>query len=110
MADSHMVLLLQLIHSGGEVDSLLRRGLQFSQIAQMMSEAESEGLVKEENENLVLTDAGLAKMRTNLENQAQREDGGWISPLDEFRINKISTDDIYLPSWYTALIELGQDH
>jgi hypothetical protein len=110
MAESHMVLLLQLIHSGGEVNSLLRRGLQFSQIAQLMSEAELEGLVKEENDKLILTDTGLEKMRTNLENQAQRGDGGWISPLDEFRINKIPVDDIYLPSWYTAFIELGRDH
>jgi hypothetical protein len=109
MAESHIILLLQLIHTGGEVNSLLRRGLHFSQIAQLISDAESEGFVKEENDNLVLTDSGLEKMRASLEKDKKRTDGGWISPLDEFRIDKQSVDDIYLPPWYSA-IELGQNH
>jgi hypothetical protein len=110
MAEFHMILLLQLINTGGEVNSLLRKGLHFSQIAQLISDAESEGFVKEENDNLVLTESGLGKMRMGLEKDKKRTDGGWISPLDELRIEKQAVDDIYLPSWYSAFIELGQDH
>lgn len=89
MSGSHMILLLQLIHANGDVNSLLRKGLQFSQIAQLMSEAEVSGLLKEEDDNLVLTEAGFAKIKTGIESNKQRKDGGWISPLDKFRRDKI---------------------
>jgi hypothetical protein len=110
MTDSHMILLLQLIHADGDVNSLLRKGLQFSQIAQLMSEAEVSGLLKEEGDKLVLTEAGFTKIKAGVENNKQRRDGGWVSPLEELRIDKISVDDIHLPDSYTVFVKLRRDH
>jgi hypothetical protein len=110
MTESHMILLLQLIHTGGDVNSLLRRGLQFSNIAQLMSKAEADGLIKEEGDTLELTEAGFAKIKIGVESNKQRKDGGWISPLEEFRIDKLSIDDIYLPDSYTIFTKLRRDH
>jgi hypothetical protein len=98
MKESHLILLLQLIQAGGNVSSLLDRGLQFSQIAQLLSEAVAKGYVVQDGSEFHLTNSGLQKMRVELGSNRLRKDGGWISPLEEFRIDKWELDRIYLPS------------
>jgi hypothetical protein len=74
-----------------------------------MSQAEIDGLLEEQGDALVLTEAGFAKIKAGIESTQQRRDGGWISPLDEFRVDKLSIDDIYLPSSYTVFTKLRRD-
>jgi hypothetical protein len=98
MPESHKILVLQLVYSGADVTSLLAKGLQYAQIANLISEALDQGLLVEEGEGLKVTQAGLEKMREGITKKERRKDGGWISPLDEFRIEKWSLDEVYLPS------------
>lgn len=110
MSEANLILLLQLVNTSGEVNSLLQRGLLFSQIAELITYAEEEGLIVEDNDNLKLTEKGLEKMRQVPDSKRSREDGGWISPMDEYRIEKTTLDDIYLPSVKTALTRLRRRH
>lgn len=98
VADSHLVLLLQLIYAGADVGALLRRGLEFSQIAQLINEAIAGQLAEETNKGLILTDAGVDKLRSGASDDIIRRNGNWISPLDEFRIDKIDLTDVFLPN------------
>jgi hypothetical protein len=110
LSNSNLILLLQIIHVSGEVNSLLHRGLQFSQIAQLISIAEGEGYIVEEGHSMRLTEKGLDKMRTDTVTNTSRADGGWISPLDEYRIEKLAIDKVYLPSLRTAILISRQGH
>jgi hypothetical protein len=110
MSDSNLLLLLQLIYAGADVNALLRRGLQFSQIANLIAEATEKGLITEGEFGLTLTAIGIEEMQSKRGGNQQGDDGGWISPLDEYRIEKLSEDDIYLPPWDVVLFQLGQDH
>ena len=95
MSESHLILLLQLIYAGADVDALLRRGLQFSQIAGLIEQVVNNRFVEEIDGNLKLTELGLEKLRAGKKYYSSRT--VWISPLDEFRIEKIGNDDIFLP-------------
>ena len=101
---------MQLIYSSGEVNSLLQRGLHFSQIASLMSFAEDSGYITEEENQLKLTKLGIEKMRTNITSNKIRKDGGWISPLEEYRIEKLPINELYLPEYKTIISLLKQGH
>jgi hypothetical protein len=103
MSDSNLVLLLQLIFAGAEVNSLMARGLKFSQIAMLLDAGLQQGLIMETEDSLRLTSEGIEKMRSGLRDARIRRDGGWISPLDNFKIEKLALDDVYLPDSETAL-------
>lgn len=110
MSESHLILLLQLVFAGADVDALLARGLEFSQIGMLMTEGLERGLLIDAGGSLRLTESGTERMQRNLTDlQGRRRDGGWISPFDQFRIEKSGLDDIYLPSEETAY-SLGQGH
>ena len=98
MSDSHLILLLQVIHAQADTNALLRRGLSYSQIAHLISESINLGYVVLDNHSLKLTMSGEYKMKTDLKEGKLRADGGWISPLEEFQMERWSLDDIYLPS------------
>lgn len=109
MSESNLTLLLQLIFAGADVQSLLGRGLQFSQIAMLVDEAFKRQLVTQGERFLRLTEEGLAQMRSGLPDARIRRDGGWISPADIFRIEKLALDAVYLPDKETAL-KLEEGH
>lgn len=103
MSESNLTLLLQLIFAGAEVRSLLDRGLQFSQIAMLVDEAFQRQFIIEGEGFLRLTEEGIAQMKSGLPNARIRRDGGWISPAETFRIEKLALDAVYLPDKETAL-------
>jgi hypothetical protein len=105
MKDSNMILLLQLIHASGNISSLLNRGLQFSQIAELLLEAEAKGYAIHENDEYRLSEIGIHKMKMDLSTKKSRGDGGWISPLEEFRVDKWKVDQIYLPNVEDSFFE-----
>lgn len=110
MSEANLILLLQLIYSSGEVNSLLQRGLHFSQIATLMSFAEDNGYITEEENRLKLTALGVEKMRTSQSSNKIRKDGGWVSPLEEYRIEKLQINEVYLPDYKTIISLLKQGH
>lgn len=110
MSNTHLNLLLQLIHASGEINSLLQRGLHFSQIAELISFAEENGLILEKEDRLELTEQGLETMRMASDSKKIRGDGGWISPMDEYRIERMDIDEVYLPKVKTVTNRLRRRH
>jgi hypothetical protein len=100
-SESNLVLLLQLIYAGADVDALLNRGLQYSQIADLIFRAKENNLVTDSETKLELTVLGLEKIKNTKIQQNVK--GNWISPLDEFRIEPLLTDEVYFPSWKTRV-------
>lgn len=98
MKESFLILLLQVINAKADVTAMENVGLSYSQIARLISDSIETGYVLRDEGHLRLTESGLKKMRTDLGRDSLRKDGGWISPLDEMRIEKMAIDDIYLPS------------
>jgi hypothetical protein len=98
-SESNLILLLQLINAGADVDALLRRGLQYSQIADLILEATEKELVKDVETKLEITALGLEKIKNA--KSLSNVKGNWISPLDELRVKPIGIDELFLPSWDT---------
>jgi hypothetical protein len=98
---SNLLLLLQLINAGAEIDSLLNRGLQYSQIADLIFEAIENEFVLENENGLELTALGLERIKNA--HSRQNVKGNWISPLDEFRVKPLPIDEIYTPTWETRM-------
>lgn len=105
MSRSNLLLLLQLVYAGGDVNALLRRGLQFSQIADLISEATEKGYISESASGLHLTDSGHEEMQMK-RGDHPRGDSKWISPLEEYRIESLPIDAIYLPPWDVVLFQV----
>jgi len=98
MTSTHLSLLLRLIYSSSEVGPLLKKGLTYSQIAELIRKAVAEGLITKSDSDLTVTPAGIKIMELNESTGKERKDGGWISPEDESRIAVMAVDDIYLPN------------
>ena len=97
MADSNLILLLQLINANADVDPLIRRGLRFLQISRMISDAVESGYIEEVEGKLLVTAKGHKLIKSYSSKGEIRRDGGWISYEDESRIDSIPINSPYLP-------------
>jgi hypothetical protein len=80
------------------LDSILELGLDYSQIADLLSNVMQEQLVEDSNENgLILTNKGLEVLEWLNKQIYPMNSKAWILPLEENRIPKIDKFDIYLP-------------
>jgi len=107
-SNTNMTLLLQLVYSGSDIFSLLERGFEYSQVAKLIEEAVEKGYLTERDEKLLLTNSGIERMRKN-EKGVKRKDGGWISPYELYKKQKMSLSEIYLPSSNDKLFKARQD-
>ena len=90
-----LILLLQVVRSEGSIDPLLAVGLEYPQIAQLLTQAKQEGYVLLSNSKLVLSAEGNQLLS---ESSKQKDiGGGWIRPLEEYRVSRIEKGEIYLP-------------
>ena len=90
-----LILLLQVIHSEGNIDPLLNAGLEYVQIAQLLSQAKQNGYVFLSEDKLILSEQGTQILSESLRQKIVG--GGWIRPLDEYRITQMDKGDVYLP-------------
>lgn len=97
MPSSSMLLLLQVLRGGGDVGPLLARGLAYAQIAELMNEARAAGLTQRVGRRTELSEAGERLLWDTRKRRRGDEHGGWIRPLEEFRIPKLHEDDPFLP-------------
>ncbi|QWH98164.1 winged helix-turn-helix domain-containing protein [Bacillus mycoides] len=95
MTEKYIILLLQLIKTNGSVSSLLDLGLEYSQIATYINYLVENKLVTSNDAGkLELTKLGLEKL---LKLTKVKNHNLWISPQNEFKIEKMNKFDIYLP-------------
>jgi ribosomal protein S19E (S16A) len=73
-------------------------GLDFSQIAIMLSDLFEKGLVVEaEEKGIILTEKGREILEELSHTLFSNNNSKWILPADKFRIEKIGISDVYLP-------------
>jgi len=101
MKEKYLVLLLQLVKADGSVEALLKNGLEYSQIANLILQVKQDSYIAEKEGRLELTDLGLEKLK-ELSKKANRKNiDTWISPSYENRIDKsekLNVFDIYIPN------------
>jgi hypothetical protein len=99
MSDAAKFYLLMIINNKLPVDRLLDFGLDFSQIAIILSDLITEEYILDSGpEGLVLSDKGKHTL-SNLSNSLSLDTNSkWILPNEKFRTKKIDIYDIYLPS------------
>lgn len=96
MNRSHAYRLLLVIKNKLSIDEMLILGMDYYQIARLLSDLFDQGLVVDAEENgIVLTPKG----RNFLVQEARhsKEKSLWIMPKDIERIGKIDINEIYLP-------------
>ena len=93
----NLLLLLQVVRGKGDVAPLTRRGLEYSQIADLLREARHLGLVLRNDEGLQLSPEGESLLAASIKRRPPTSPGGWIRPLEEHRVEKISEEDPFLP-------------
>lgn len=89
-------MLLKILDSGGNVDSLEKAGYQYAAIANAYSQIINEKLiVPDENFKFVLSEEGYNQMMELSE--IINKNGYWkIEPYVEYKINKIGKYDIFI--------------
>lgn len=93
---ANLILLLRLIKSGASFDPLHKRGLESSQVFDLVSEAIEQGLLTATKRSIELTPQGNTTLAANPEGRAFT-DGGWIEPDRKSRIEKSRIDTPYFP-------------
>jgi hypothetical protein len=97
MTSSNLILLLQIIRSRGDVQPLVSRGLEYSQIADLMREARSVGLIERAELGDVVTEAGMQLLAESAKRKGLGVAGAWIRPAEEHQIPRIPQEDPFLP-------------
>ena len=99
MGDYYLRLLMQLVHANADTASLVKQGLTYSQISKLIVSAISEGYIYEtEHAGLLLTDKGLSFVGLKKLTGKTRNIANWISIDKSSKIDKLSTDDVFLPN------------
>ena len=108
--ESNLVLLLNLIRARASLSALVQRGLRYSQIAALMSRAQELGLttVDDSSGDVSLTELGIARLRTDMTTGRKLPHGGFISPKDEARLDKLAMEEVYLPPRRKSFFGLGR--
>ena len=93
----YILKMLHIIHHHLGVDGLLDYGLEYFQIAKLISELLQKGFIVDSEDGLMLTEMGLHQLE-KLNNQIYPTNSkSWLLPCEEYRIEKINKFDIYLP-------------
>lgn len=98
MRDTLQKQLLKMINSKKDFSSLISNQITYSQIASYLVNFEKEGLIHANENGYFLTSLGKEKMQEKASFQK-------IEPLDEFRIEKINIDQIYIPDYIEGVIK-----
>jgi hypothetical protein len=103
--ESNLILLLQLIKAKADVEPLLKRGLTYMQISELITHCIEKKLIQQEDSGYSLTKSGILKMKADTQTGKPRKDGIWISPQEEFRIESRRSDEVYLPEMCNSFFD-----
>ena len=93
MKEIYIRILLNLVKKDRDIDSLLMRGLTYSDIADIIDYAVEIGFIEFVDDRLLLTDDGFKKLNESSGFGYK----GWILPDDRSKIDNISKYDVFLP-------------
>ncbi|MFA7361975.1 MAG: hypothetical protein WC139_13165 [Candidatus Kapaibacterium sp.] len=97
MDNKFLILLLQIINGNGNISPLLKLGLTYSQIAEYTDYAIEKRYISTKYKTLKLTKFGIDKIGKINKELYINNSNKWISPQEEYRIEKISIEEIYIP-------------
>ena len=83
VTSSNLILLLQIVRSRGDVAPLVSRGLEYSQIAELLREARSVGLIERAESGDVVTEAGMQLLADRAKRKGLGVTGAWIRPAED---------------------------
>jgi len=98
MKEQYLILLLQIIKNNGKIDSLIKAGFEYSQVANFINSVKNDGFVEDKNGLLIVSPIGLKKLDELNKKFRRKNADGWISPQEEYRSIKLSKNEIYVPS------------
>ena len=78
-------------------DVLLELGLEYYQIAKLISNSLQKNLIIDTEDGLKLTDGGLQQLEILNKLIYPENSKSWLLPDDEYRVDRIDKFDIYLP-------------
>lgn len=95
--ESYNILLLQIIKVNGSVESLMKIGYDYVQIADDIIKFRQENVIRGVGDDISLTEKG-EKLLKSLNSKLNRKGlSKWISPKMDDKIETIGIFDIYLP-------------
>ena len=100
MTDSkplYVLRMLHIIHHHLGVDELHDLGLEYYQIAKLISDLLQKGFIIDTEGGLKLTEIGLQKLEELNSQFYPTNIKSWVLPSEENKIEKINRFDIYLP-------------
>ncbi|SFE87811.1 hypothetical protein [Spirosoma endophyticum] len=101
--DLYTILLLQIIKVNGSVDSLVKIGYNYAQIAEAIVSLRQGNIIKGVENDIILTEEGNKLLKTLNKSANRTGISKWVSPKMDDKIEPIGIFDIYLPAKKTKL-------
>jgi len=92
-----LYLLFRVVKGDSNLNILLREGMDFRQIGELIEEAAKIGLIETKNSKIILTELGLTKFEEYRLEYKKRNKEEWIEKEKDSQIPKLDKDFIYLP-------------
>lgn len=96
--DNNYISLLRLINSNVNIESIIKYGLSYSQLAILISKGISNNHVQITSNGVTLTSLGIEKVQQAGKDYRQGFGDALISPDEKHRVEKISLETLYIPS------------
>lgn len=89
--------LLSIVDKGGDVRQLLKEGISFKDIGDLINEALRFELLLFVEDEIKLSSSGKIKLTKEWVNYKSTNKEDWILPDNKNKVSKIGKNDIYLP-------------
>lgn len=96
----HITNLIRLIFAKAELSELIKSGLRYSQISQLLEKAIELEYIESKEGGFIVTNKGLSLIHKK--SSSDHTGRGWLRPLEDRKTEKIDLMSIYLPSKVTV--------
>lgn len=98
MTTKNKVLLLRVIHEGGDIKLLRHHNISFREIGEMVETSVDEGFLTNSDDIIALTDQGKEFLDSNISIIKERDKSKWIELDMKNKIRKLDRDEVFLPA------------
>lgn len=98
MNEKHLYILLKVIKNNTNVLQLVREGLSFSKIADLMSSSIKDGYIERDDNKVFLSEEGLNKFKALDSIFKKTNKKEWIKEDSKHKIPKLDKNSLFLPS------------